>query len=274
MKMETDAVLRPFDAAPTALTESELQRARTTLEEIVSTPYAPWNEHEHLTSRVRRHGMRFAFVSAAVVAVVVASAVVRSDGASMAYASWTPTPSAPSAEDLVAAEAVCGDKVRDDDTVDGDEAKVALAERRGDLVALVYRTEDPDITAACLVNNPSGTTDVDGVRFGVGGSSGPALKPPRDGFTQGAVFEHDRGAGSITDGAVGPAVTGVTIHAADITVRATVENGRYVAWWPGPAFQDGPETPSGRGGPRLDLSYDLTLADGTVVRDAEPTRPS
>ncbi|MBW6433589.1 hypothetical protein KZ829_07500 [Actinoplanes hulinensis] len=58
------------------------------------------------------------------------------------------------------------------------------------------------------------------------------------------VFErlHSRGAiadlrgASITDGAVGPDVTGVTVHAEKLTAQATVRDGRDVVWWPGPAF--------------------------------------
>jgi hypothetical protein len=79
---------------------------------------------------------------------------------------------------------------------------------------------------------------------------------------------------SITDGAVGEGVTGVTIHAGTFTVSASVQNGRYVAWWPGPAFRDGPVEPSGKGGPELMLTYDLALTDGTVLRNVQPTRPS
>jgi hypothetical protein len=54
-------------------------------------------------------------------------------------------------------------------------------------------------------------------------------------------------------------------------VDASVQNGRYVAWWPGRAFESGKA--SGEGGPKLILSYDLTLADGSVIHDAQPTLP-
>lgn len=274
MKTPIYAALRTLDAAPEPLAESELRQARATLETIVSTPRLSHRENEPGATPARRHRARWALVPAAVVAVVLASAVVQNDGIIMAYASWTPTPSDASAQDLAVAEAVCEEKVRNDDTIDGDEAEVVLAERRGDFVALVYRTEEPDLTAACLIHNPAGTADFDGARFGIGGSSGPALQPPPTGFTQGAVFQYDHGAASLTDGAVGARVTGVTIHAGTTTVEATVENGRYVAWWPGSAFEDEPTRPSGRGGPRLNLSYDLTLADGTVMPDADPSRPA
>jgi hypothetical protein len=123
-----------------------------------------------------------------------------------------------------------------------------------------------------LVHNPKGSTDVDNVDMGVGGSTGPALKAPATGYTQGAIFGSP--GASITDGAVGAGVTGVTIHAGTLTVNASVRNGRYAAWWPGPAFASGSRDPSREAGPKLMLTYDLTLADGTVIHNAQPTLPS
>jgi hypothetical protein len=79
---------------------------------------------------------------------------------------------------------------------------------------------------------------------------------------------------SITDGAVGEGVTAVTIHAGRFTVNASVQNGWYAAWWPGAAFESGPREPDGDAGPQPSLTYDLTLADGTVVHNAQPTSPS
>ena len=73
---------------------------------------------------------------------------------------------------------------------------------------------------------------------------------------------------------MGGEVTGVTIHAGALTVKASVQNGRYAAWWPGPAFEGGPPEPSGKGGPEPILTYDLTLTDGTVIRDTQPALPS
>jgi hypothetical protein len=150
-----------------------------------------------------------------------------------------------------------------------------LAERRGDYVTLLYRTENPDVSGACLVHNPKGSTDVGNVDMGVGGSSGPALKAPARGYTQGTIAQlGGTQVASITEGAAGDAVTGVTIHAGTRTVNASVQNGRYAAWWPGPAFESGSRKPSGQGGPGLILTYDLTLADGTVIHNAQPSRPS
>jgi hypothetical protein len=41
----------------------------------------------------------------------------------------------------------------------------------------------------------------------------------------------------------------------------------------GPAFQSGPLEPSGEGGPKPILTYDLTLTDGTVIHNAQPALP-
>lgn len=78
---------------------------------------------------------------------------------------------------------------------------------------------------------------------------------------------------SVTEGAVGPDVAGVTIHSAGQTVTATVNNGRYAAWWPGRAFTDAPPQPSGQGGLQLNITYDVTLDDGTTLKNATPATP-
>jgi len=89
------------------------------------------------------------------------------------------------------------------------------------------------------------------------------------------LHERNRGRGAtVTDGAVGTDVRGVTIHAGALTVQATVENGHYAAWWPGSAFDRGPLDGEGHREPRLNLHYDLSLADGSVLLDVEPTRPA
>lgn len=45
------------------------------------------------------------------------------------------------------------------------------------------------------------------------------------------------------------------------------------AWFPGPIFPDEPLPPSGEGGPVPVITYDITLTDGTVITDAEPSDP-
>ena len=135
---ELEIVLRSLDAAPAALTASERQRADAALEEIVTTPPDVDVTRDRPPALTRKR-MRLALVPVALAALVIGFVVLQSDGSSMAYASWTPTPSEVAEPALAAAEDVCHDKVRDDDTIDGENARRVLAERRGDVVALICR---------------------------------------------------------------------------------------------------------------------------------------
>ena len=186
---------------------------------------------------------------------------------------WSAAPAAVAARDLNSVKAACQEQLRDSDNTQA--ARLVLAERRGDFVTLLYHSDTPDISAACVARNPQGTTDVTDVDTSVGGSNGPALKAPGRGYTQGAIAQFGSPqTASITDGAVGQDVQGVTIHAGSLTVTATVHNGRYVAWWPGAAFGKGTSLPEGDGGPAPMLTYDLTLTDGTTIWNVQPTRSS
>lgn len=274
MNVPTDSTLRSLDAAVSTLTVGERERAGATLEQIVATAPstgAPQPAAPTPARRVRRHLL---LVSAAALTLIVGSVVVQGGrGNDAAYASWTATPASVASDELDVATAACRDRLGSrGSSIDMDRAKLVLAERRGEIIAVLYRTDDPDLAGSCLVHRPQGSTDVELLQSGVGGSTGPALKAPPRGYTQGAISSSNEA--SITDGAVGEGVTGVTIHAGTFTVNASVQNGRYVAWWPGPAFQSGPVEPSGKGGPELILTYDLTLTDGTVLRNAQPARPS
>jgi hypothetical protein len=275
MTVDIDSELRSLDASAASLTAGEQERAAETLERIVATAPSLGAPRPAASKPARRSRRRLVLVPAAASVLIVGWAVVQGGrGGAAAYASWSATPASVASDELGAAASACRDKLRGS-SINADRAKLVLAERRGDHVALLYRTDDPDMSGACLVHNPQGSTDVDNVEMGVGGSSGPALKAPARGYTQGGIsqFAGTPGA-SITDGAVGDAVTGVTIHAGALTVNASVRNGRYAAWWPGPAFESGTPPPSGEGGPKLILTYDLTLADGTVIRNAQPSLPS
>ncbi len=277
MNVYTDPALRSLDGAVATLTAGERQRAGATLERIVASEPSSGAPQPAAPPAARRSRRRLVLVSTAAFILVVGSVVIQGgNGNGVAYASWTATPSTVSKDDLDAAASACKDQLRrwagDPYAIDMERAKLVLAERRGDHVALLYRTDNPDNSTACLMRNPQGSTDVDNLEIGAGGSSGPALKAPATGFTQGAIGEFD--GASITDGAVGEQVTGVTIHAGTLTVKASVQNGRYAAWWPGPAFPSGPVESSGQGGPEPILTYDLTLTDGTVIRNAQPTLPS
>ncbi|MFI6824125.1 hypothetical protein ACIBJE_24765 [Micromonospora sp. NPDC050187] len=266
-----DTALRSLDVAGTPTAEQR-QRAAATLERIVTIVPAAGSDQPGATAPGRRSRRRLLLLSVAA-AALTAAVVVLPDGVrgGGAYASWTPVPTVLTAAEVDIVAPACRDRLRGGH-LDLERARLVLAERRGEYVVLLYRTDDPDMSGSCLAHNRQGTEDVDDVTFGIGGGSGPARPAPARGFTQGTVSDF-RDA-SITDGAAGVEVAGVTIHAGDLTVQASVSNGRYVAWWPGPAFEREPGRLTGESGPRLIVTYDLTLTDGTVVHDAQPSRPS
>ncbi|MEU9509380.1 hypothetical protein AB0D32_24230 [Micromonospora sp. NPDC048170] len=265
-----DAALRSLDAASTPTAEQH-QRAAATLERIVATAPAA-DTNPGAAAPVRRTRRRLLLVPVAAAALTAAAIVLPTgnDGG-RAYASWTPVPTALTAAEIDAVAPACRKRLRGG-SLDLERARLVLAERRGEHVALLYRTDDPDISGSCLARNLQGDDDVDDVDVGIGGSTGPALPAPARGFTQGTIADY-RDA-SVTDGAAGADVAGVTIHAGNLTVQASVSNGRYVAWWPGAALERDRDQPSGEDGARPIITYDLTLTDGTVVRDAQPTLPS
>ena len=271
-----DAALRSLDAAGT-LTAEQQQRAAATLERIVATAPAASSTHRGATAPARRSRRRLLLIPVAAAALTAAVIVFPGEGGGRAYASWTPVPAALTAAEIDIVAPACRERLDSlrrgsPAPLDMQRARLVLAERRGEFVALLYRTDDPDMSGSCLAHNRQDTDDVDDVVVGIAGGSGPARPAPARGFTQGAISDF-RDA-SITDGAAGAGVAGVTIHAGGLTVQASVSNGRYVAWWPGPAFERNGDQPSGEGGPPLTVTYDLTLADGTVVHDAQPAHPS
>ncbi|BCY10392.1 hypothetical protein [Actinoplanes sp. L3-i22] len=250
---DPETTLRTLDAAE-PFTAEQRRHAGTVLERIVAT--APEQPRP-----VRRR--RLVPVAAAAATVLAAALVVWPGGAgdSPAYGSWTSVPTGLSAAEIALVGPACLDELGWGRS-DRDRATLTLAERRGEYAVLLYR--DADLAGACLAHNVPGSADVDDVVAGAAsGSSGTA---PARGYRDGALADF-RGA-SITEGVVGAEVTGVTIHARSRTVQATVTGGRYVAWWPGPSFDR-----DAAHGPRLFLTYDLTLRDGTILTDVAPAAP-
>ena len=271
MNTSYDTALRSLDAAVGIRDEGQRRRADALLERIVATPTAA------VRARIRRSRAprRLALVTAVAAAIAIGSFALRSTGDSgLAYASWTAVPSTVAAHDLDTVVRACRDQL-DEGTIPGNESTipVALAERRGNFVAVLFHKDNPDLSASCVAWNRPGSTQVDHVRTGIGGSSGPAWTPPAGRVTEGMISELGDPPASFTDGAVGRGVVAVTIHAGAQTITATVRNGRYAAWWPGRAVSDGPTLPGGEGGPEPLLTYDVHLADGTVKNDVPPARP-
>lgn len=283
MRNPTDLDLRSLDAADAAdapLAPLQQREAAALLERIVATPVISDDTSLGAPGQKRLPRKLF-WVPVAAAAVAVGSIVIPGlGGSATAYASWTATPSAVAALDLAAVTAACRRLVADNRGPDGVSFDVAtipvdLAERRGDFVAVLFHQDNPDYSVSCVATNRPGSGDVHDVTAAAGGGSGPTWVPPAGRLTEGGISQFGtKPPASFTDGAVGAGVVGVTIHAGPDVITATVKNGRYAAWWPGRAFADGPLPPSGEGGPRTILTYDVTLSDGTTKTNVAPARPA
>lgn len=279
MRMPTDLDLLSLDAADAALDPSQRLRAGAMLERIIAAPVTP--EYAPVGARrQQRFSRKVIWVPVVAVAVAVGSIVIPGRGGSAtAYASWTSTPSAVAARDLEAVTQACRDQVAEltahGPRIDAATIPVAIAERRGDFVAVLLQLDNPDYSVSCVATNRPGSSDVVDLSAAGGGGDGPALIPPAGRITQGGSSQFgDQPPASFTNGSAGAGVVGVTIHAGPQVITATVKNGRYFAWWPGKAFADGPQQPSGQGGPAVILTYDVTLTDGTTKTNVSPAPPA
>ncbi|WP_436533208.1 hypothetical protein [Actinoplanes sp. HUAS TT8] len=244
---DLETSLRSLDAAE-PITDEQQRHAMTVLDRIVATEVSG-----HLRYR------RLAVAAAAVVAAIAGALVVLPGTGSSAYGSWTSVPSPLNPDELTRIGSKCLDGLSMG-RFDRTQARVALAERRGEYAVLLYRSAD--MVGSCFAHNVPGSDDVDHVTWGAASAGGSQFPPARR-FTDGSLA--DFGGASVTEGVVGADVTGVTVHAKKLTAQATVTDGRYVVWWPGPAFEK-------KNGQPVDfLTYDLTLRDGTVIHDAEPS---
>ncbi len=288
----TDAQLRALDAAPTPSTADRV-KAQATLEAILSADRATPVDITVPRSTRARHLGRWTAAAAATLLVGGGALAVQTATAPAASASWTAVPSEVSAADLTLAQSACRDRAAGAggasgwDWLDPTRLAVRLAERRGDWIALLLTgpgkapLQTPEASVSCLVELPPGASSTGDVEYAAGGGGG--FRAPQGAeFYEGAMSQFALGAGplddgepvSFVDGRIGPDVAKLTIHSQGKTVEASVKDGTYAAWWPGRAFPDEPLPPSGQGGPRPTLTYDLTLTDGTVLTHVAPTRPS
>ncbi|TFC30734.1 hypothetical protein E3O55_07595 [Cryobacterium sp. MDB1-18-2] len=262
--------LRSIDHAPQIpLDDTGRRRADARLQQILATDPKP----EVLTSHVSRRSSvtRWVAIPAAIVLVAAAAAVIPGLGnPESAYASWTPTPTSIDAADQAVASAACLSG-----GITTPSPGILLAERRGEWVGLAYTSTNGQ-TSTCLTHLPVDSPHADNVMTGTASDSDAIVA--RGQFSEGAMSSYfsrgrssffargDAPAVTVASGNVGEDVTGVTIKTADgLSVQATVEEGRYIAWWPGRGGAQGDAQPV--------LAYDIALSDGTVHKDAEPTRP-
>jgi len=154
-----------------------------------------------------------------------------------AFAGWSAKPTAAAADQISSAEAGCRQQL---ESAPGGPAgapapamptnlPVALTDVRGPFTFVVFA--DDTHTATCI----------SGPQFASVAGSGSSQPAPAPSASQIAVrqSQHSSRAGSaysFVEGRVGSAVTGATLAlSGGGHVQATVQNGWFVAWWPGNA---------------------------------------
>ncbi|MFT2816123.1 hypothetical protein [Leifsonia sp. A12D58] len=260
--------LKALDIAPKVEgDDATKRRTDARKEQILLTPILEQAPTQSSTSRRRWPLAVAGLAAAAVTGLVLTGALTPAP----AYASWTVVPTSVTTNERTIAGAACIEAAGTPG------AEVVLAERRGDWIGIAAVTDDFK-TATCLLYLPVGATQPEHVMAGSTGGEGAT--PIGGEFTEGSITEFsERGlfglgaspAAAFNIGDVGSDVTAVSITTADgDLVHATVDDGRFIAWWPGHAFGEATE---GNGGPAPDLKYSLTLTDGTVMTDAQPVLP-
>ncbi|AKT50606.1 hypothetical protein [Arsenicicoccus sp. oral taxon 190] len=235
---------------------------------------APGSTLSELPAGRRRPGVvRWLVPVGAAAALALAFALADGPGEPHAYASWSPTPQPVEAKPLATAEKACLDNLRDDlarmakdvadqrPTTDPDTMRTVVAEKRGGFLFLAMSAPDGS-TQQCFFTTSDPAT-VNGVTGGLATASSAAPVALKDGQIEawgGGKSSGPEGTYSFTTGRLGPGVRAVTIRTQGRDVNATVNAGNFAAWWP--------STPTPADAPSPGETYDLTLADGRVVRNA------
>ncbi|HST81818.1 MAG TPA: hypothetical protein VLL08_08810 [Kineosporiaceae bacterium] len=271
----TTAALRDLDpAGPTVLTDAERERADATFARILATP-----SHDHVPEepdRPRRRRSRLLVLVPVGLVGAVVPAVLLSGGS--AFASWTPKPGPLTSAAVTSAATTCRAALAPANqpalAVPDQGERVVIAERRGEWTYVLMA--GPKAEASCLMSD-------DLVRQGVRAdhkagffgnySTDPGEAPTlaRDRIVEfvsmgGSVstpgrwpFTTDKEWVSWVQGYVGSDVTGVTVHPpVGPDVEASVDSGRFAAWWPGGEVRGDNPGVSGA------WTYTVTLTDGST----------
>lgn len=203
--------------------ETEL---RATLNErAADVPHSAVSRLRHADYRPRTHRLqpRIA-VGGGVLTAGAATAAILSltGGAAPAFAGWSAQPTQPSAAQLATVEQTCQQQI----PIKG--LPLALSDTRGPFTFRIYADDTQMVD--CEVG--PGFTHSSGFS-----SDGPIAPPAGQVKLGGAHVTLPSGSSyAFSQGAVGAGVSGVTLKLSDdTTVTATVQNGWYVAWWPGSA---------------------------------------
>ncbi|MGW0845571.1 hypothetical protein ACWD26_36640 [Streptomyces sp. NPDC002787] len=245
--------LAPLDAAPRAEpTAAEIDREETLLRTILNDTEPP-GRSARPTSRplVRRVSFTLAGALAAGLAVLTATGGLsgltgigdRGPLSSAELASWTGTPSSLDSAGAAgsAAEKECLEAT---EQYGSGPAVVSNADIRGSVASMVVSRGGDAVY--CLAGSDGGRITM---------AVSPVLDLPADGIeldTYGSRGEDD-GLLNYALGSVGSDVEKVTVRDSGHTVQATVQDGRWTAWWPR--------------GDRYGLltgTVTLTLTDGTT----------
>jgi hypothetical protein len=263
----TTTALRNLDPAPTTdLSDEERRRADATIARILATPVR--RQFPEQSDRPRRRRSRLLVPVGLVGAAGIYAFLL---GGGSAFASWTPKPVPLTAAAATEAATTCRAALEVPDLGD----RVVIAERRGEWTYVLIASSQAE--GACLmpddlVGHQDPAHHKDKGFFGTYDTSpveAPALAP--DGIVEtdsmgGSVsvrgrlpFSTHEGWVSWVNGYVGSDVIGVTVHPPiGPDVEASVEGGRFSAWWPGGEVKGDSPGVSGA------WTYTVTLADGST----------
>ncbi|MFI6357330.1 hypothetical protein ACIBJF_32870 [Streptomyces sp. NPDC050743] len=221
-------LLAALDAAPVReLTEAESARKEHLLRTVMnsaasaSQPAAPPRRRRPLLWVAA--GALTAAAAVAVVGQAVLSAPASGVLPAAELASWTGTPSRPSATspEAVAAEKWCVKALGSDYA--GRSVSYANLDVRGSVTSVVVT--DGKTTSYCL-------TDKAG--HGMAEVIGPVKKLAANAIELDSAGAHGEGSTGLNylEGSVGSDVKAVTLLDGGRTIEATIQNNRFTAWWP------------------------------------------
>ncbi len=278
-----DRALRELDAADAHLGARARAHQRELLETIVSCGGEPacGQGSRVVPPRTGWHRPAVRWLLPAAAASALAGAVVLGGGGKdhPAYASWTAEPAPVTGEQLAQAERSCRAGIADSlareregtpesirSVVTPESMRLVIAERRGEYVFTGMAAPDGSMSE-CFFD--AGLSRVSGMT----GSWATKDSPPPARLAGGQIeaggpgmTSGPEGSYAFIQGRVGAGVAKVTLRTGGRTVSATVSNGHFGAWWP-------IAQPEKVAGPGPDVAYDLTLRDGTVLRDQKPLGP-
>lgn len=254
---DIDDALRSLDAAGEfSLSEGERLRAEDTFARIVASV----EDVSPAAAPARSRRRRLIPLGAIVGAGAVTTALMLSGGS--AFASWTAQPEPLPLAKAAAAADTCRAKL----DVPENSNETLLAERRGGWTYVFISS--PAGEATCLMQNTVVGKDPDGQEIfaDLAEPTPPAAVDPRGIVETGSTAASTdtglfrKGYLTWTYGYAGAEVKAVTVRTPlGDDVEATVENGRFAAWWPS-------ERPSSKNPDVMGAwQYTVTLDDGSVV---------